>query len=197
MLSKIERFIEAGSDWASTSTRAENILSQIEELGMLPPAVRLKKTGKGCLCTMHEGCEECDHSGLYHKNVWEPEIDTLMNEIEKEFHYLPIEARAAIYKSRKGILENKKTELVKFDMGPNASKNAKKDLFKEYGVTSVKEAVEELVVALMNEHITIKSIILEKGSFMPFLAQYEIATKANGSVDIATANGIIKFLEET
>ena len=52
------------------------IIYELERIGMLPPHVELKKTGKGCLCTMREGCEECDTLNKYYDNMWESEDDT-------------------------------------------------------------------------------------------------------------------------
>lgn len=50
---------------------AEYLLNTIEKLGMLPPPYQLHKTDKGCMCTMREGCEECDQYGKYFNNSWE------------------------------------------------------------------------------------------------------------------------------
>lgn len=52
---------------------AEEILQAIESLGMTPPPVELKKNTGSCLCTMREGCQECDSYGKYYSNKWENE----------------------------------------------------------------------------------------------------------------------------
>lgn len=58
---------------------ANAILSTAEAAGMLPPPVELKKQGHGCLCTMREGCPECDQYGKYYENKWEKENETLLS----------------------------------------------------------------------------------------------------------------------
>lgn len=57
---------------------AKEILFVVENAGMVPPPVELKKRGYNCLCTMREGCPECDPYGKYYENKWEPENETVL-----------------------------------------------------------------------------------------------------------------------
>jgi hypothetical protein len=63
------------NDWLDSSVEitGKTILDLLESKGMVPPKILLVKTGKGCLCTMREGCEECDPYGQYFVNKWESE----------------------------------------------------------------------------------------------------------------------------
>jgi hypothetical protein len=54
----------------------------------------------------------------------------IRNEVEKSFSHLPKEVREAIISSRVGILNNPgKPELVKVDLGKDAGRKIKDDLF--------------------------------------------------------------------
>jgi hypothetical protein len=71
IIEKRLRMRNSGHYSYNSAEHAELILQAIESAGMLPPSVFLKKTGSGCLCTMREGCQECDPYGKYYTNKWE------------------------------------------------------------------------------------------------------------------------------
>lgn len=74
VLSPFERTEKENYKCKITEQRAVELMDFIEkQLKMLPPKVRIKKTGSGCLCTLREGCPECDSFIKYYENEWNEE----------------------------------------------------------------------------------------------------------------------------
>ena len=67
------RHVMVESGYITVKDFMDELLTYMEGKGMIPPAFELKKTGKGCLCSMRDGCEECDPYNKYYENKWEPE----------------------------------------------------------------------------------------------------------------------------
>ena len=70
MVELIKKLIDAGKEWADLDTRAENLLANLEDAGMLPPKYIIKTVNLGALYE-----DEKDKLIPIYKNKWEPEYE--------------------------------------------------------------------------------------------------------------------------